>query len=247
MSRPLVRAAVAAAIVLASALSATAQDPAPVGPPGPPSGAADTTDWRTFVPPTDGSFSTWEGPPETGLVTRLFQLSFAETCGWALGTDVMSREPQVFDIAYRESYDEAGTPDRLFRLYQFFCSAGAYNEQYLFLGWDEIEGTRALQFAEPSLDIKYVGGNFDGPVESIAIIGFGSNDTLTNAVYDEASRTLTASPKWRGLGDASSTSVYALESGQFVLKTYDVDASYDGEINPVRALDYGTSPVMVTP
>ena len=90
------------------------------------------TDWSQFVPPTDGSFTTWEAPPELGLVKRVFELAFTEECSWALGGSLTGiGDPDVYDITYRESYDLATDPDRLARLYRFFCNAGAYNEQHI--------------------------------------------------------------------------------------------------------------------
>ncbi|TIS77743.1 MAG: DUF1176 domain-containing protein, partial [Mesorhizobium sp.] len=41
---------------------------------------------------------------------------------------------------------------------------------------------------------------------------------------------------------ASSTGTYLFRHGNFSLVQYDVDASYDGEINPETVLDYNTPP-----
>ena len=54
-----------------------------------------------------------------------------------------------------------------------------------------------------------------------------------------ATRTVTSHSKWRGLGDASSSGQWLFHNGRFILKSYDADASYDGEINPQTVLDYG--------
>ncbi|MGO4843166.1 DUF1176 domain-containing protein, partial [Rhizobiaceae sp. 2RAB30] len=48
--------------------------------------------------------------------------------------------------------------------------------------------------------------------------------------------------KWRGVGDASSTGTYIFREGTFTLVKYDVDASYDGEINPETVLDFNSGP-----
>ena len=42
--------------------------------------------------------------------------------------------------------------------------------------------------------------------------------------------------------DASSAGTYLFRNGNFSLVQYDVDASYDGEINPETVLDYNTPP-----
>ena len=127
-------------VALNGAMPAFAQDAGP--------------DWSTFVPPVDGSFVTWETPPDLELVKRLFTLAYPENCSWALGTGV-APEPQVFEFTYRNDYDEPDAPERPFRLYQIFCSAGAYNEQAVFMAWDESTGVRTIYFAQPAFDFVY--------------------------------------------------------------------------------------------
>jgi hypothetical protein len=55
--------------------------------------------------------------------------------------------------------------------------------------------------------------------------------TIANAEVDAASGTIRSTGYWRGIGDASSVGEWRLIEGDFVLVKYDVDASYDGEIN----------------
>ncbi|TIU37137.1 MAG: DUF1176 domain-containing protein, partial [Mesorhizobium sp.] len=82
----------------------------------------------------------------------------------------------------------------------------------------------------------------EGKVESIHIIGFKTSGWATNSDYDENTKTITTSAKWRGVGDASSSGTYLFRNGDFSLVQYDVDASYDGEINPQTIIDYNTAP-----
>ena len=63
-----------------------------------------------------------------------------------------------------------------------------------------------------------------------------------NSSYDEASHTITSANKWRGVGDASDAGTWIFRNGRFTLVKYDVDASYDGEINPESVLDYYSAP-----
>jgi hypothetical protein len=44
------------------------------------------------------------------------------------------------------------------------------------------------------------------------------------------------------VGDASSTGTWLFRDGRFSLVQYEVDASYDGQINPETGLDYNTAP-----
>ena len=63
-----------------------------------------------------------------------------------------------------------------------------------------------------------------------------------NSEYDEATRSITSYAKWRGLGDASSSGTWMFRDGTFTLVKYEVDASYDEEINPETVLDFDTGP-----
>jgi hypothetical protein len=222
--------------LVAAAFSATLPAVAQQSPPA-------DTDWETYVPPADGSFITWDAPPQFGLVKRLFQLAHAEGCGWAFGTGV-APEPEEYAFTFKADYDEPDDPERPFRLYKFFCSAGAYNEQAVFMAWDELEGIRTVYFARPELDIEYADEESE-EVARLSVTGIAADSTLTNATYDPATRTISQTGYWRGIGDASSTGIYVFDSGDFSLVTYDVDASYDGEVNPVRVLDYSTPQVIV--
>lgn len=213
--------------------------------------AGDTTDWQQFVPATDGSFVTWgDAPPELGLVKRLFALAHTEECSWALGGsyDGSIADPEVYDIVYRESYDLKTDPDRLARLYRFFCNAGAYNEQHVYLLWDASFRLKPVLFAEPRIDTTYENDSGDAPVKSISVDGMVATSAVTNSWYDAEARTIFTHSCWRGMCDASSQAAYVFASATFVLRTYDADPSYDGKINPFRVYDTTTpNPVELVP
>jgi hypothetical protein len=63
-----------------------------------------------------------------------------------------------------------------------------------------------------------------------------------NSSFDEASQTITSASKWRGVGDASDSGTWIFRNGEFTLVKYDVDASYDGEVNPETVLDFHSAP-----
>jgi hypothetical protein len=79
-------------------------------------------------------------------------------------------------------------------------------------------------------------------VDSVTVTGFQTEDVAINSNYDEKDRTITTADKWRGVGDASSTGLYLFRNGDFSLVKYDVDASYDGEVDPQTVVDYYTAP-----
>lgn len=176
--------------------------------------------------------------PDASLADKagaLFAATAASTC------DDGGGEPEIHPIAFRYSYDAKEDPARTATLFRYFCFAGAYNEIHVYFLADD-EGTVApLHFAEPHYDVRYA-GETDETVEEIAILGFTAASQLVNSGYDPATQTITAHPQWRGLGDASSHGVWRFAEGGFRLVRYEVDASYDGEMNPQVLIDYDSAP-----
>ncbi|HQZ12704.1 MAG TPA: hypothetical protein PK286_07425 [Devosia sp.] len=201
--------------------------------------AAGAEDWATFVPPTDGNFTTYgEKPPELGLVKRVFALSFAEECNWALGGAPGSgAEPAVYDITYKESFGLPTDPERLARLYRFFCGAGAYNEQHVYMIWESSFGLRPVQFAEPQIKTVHESDELESPLKSLSITGFSARTALTNSWYDADAGMIYTLACWRGICDASSRAAYTFADGGFALTTYDADPTYDDKVNVFRIFD----------
>jgi len=158
------------------------------------------------------------------------------------GADPSRTEAEEHKIAFRYATDTDDQPERQARLFRFYCGAGAYNESHVYYQYDEDNGLQELQFATPELDIRYENDETQDKVESIAIIGYTADGKLVNSFYDEANHSITSATKWRGVGDASSSGTWMFRNGEFTLVRYDVDASYDGEINPETVLDFQTPP-----
>lgn len=204
-------------------------------------GAQSGTDYSGFVPTTE-LYTATDAPPDTELVKRLFSLAFTEPCSAAIDGGYGGIEPQVFDFTFRDSYDEPDAPERAFRLYQFTCFGGAYNLSSVFYGWEAVSGLQPLSFASPTVKPTYedLESNPDGTLVGLQVTGMRGDFLVTNAEVDQATGTIAATGYWRGIGDASSTGVWQLLDGEYTLVTYDVDASYDGEVNPVRVYDRNT-------
>jgi len=171
---------------------------------------------------------------------RLFDTAYGSICsreGSGSGTETQSHV-----IRFNYDYDAEGTPPHEARLFRFFCDRGAYNEIHVYLLANENDEILPLSFASPDLDIRYENEDREGPVEEVRIIGFKTQDQLVNSEFDPETLTLTTHEKWRGVGDASSSGQWIFRSGSFSLVRYDVDASYDGEINPETVLDYASGP-----
>lgn len=185
-------------------------------------------------------------PPETSIVIETYKKTFAETCAWAIDGNMGGIEPQIYDLRYRGEWQEPTEPEQLFRIYEFHCDAGAYNFVSVYFGWDEVGGLDPISFAYPKLDIQYEDSaeGDDVALKSIAVTGYSATYTLTNANVDEESGSITSGAKWRGIGDAGEVSYYEMDGGFYVLKTHDVDPTYDGESNMIRTVD-ATKPINV--
>ncbi|BCH25517.1 DUF1176 domain-containing protein [Mesorhizobium sp. L-8-3] len=185
-------------------------------------------------------------PPRDALkeqAEKLFSTAYGSICRTLEpGAEPEAAAPEIHDIGFHYNWDGESEPERKARLFRFDCGGGAYNTNEVYYLADDSGELRQLQFASPELDIRYENDNSEGKVESVDIIGYQSDDMLVNSIYDAATKTLVSHAKWRGVGDASSTGTYIFREGTFTLVKYDVDASYDGEINPVTVLDFNTGP-----
>lgn len=164
----------------------------------------------------------------------------------ALFRDAFGQRCNVPDSAKPEdrfsSYAVQPSGGSEIHIYRFLCGWGAYNEGHIYMMADRFGEVRVLSFATPDLDIRYEDDDHEKAVESINVIGFRTVQELVNSDFDSATLTLTSFAKWRGLGDASSVGTWILREGEFSLTRYDVDASYDGEINPETVIDYHSGP-----
>jgi hypothetical protein len=153
-----------------------------------------------------------------------------------------TQDPQAFTLSSGGNQDGVVAAPSQARLFRFVCSMAAYNEEAVYYLHDEDGGLRQLQFATPELDIHYAGTDSQEEVEAIAIIGFRAHDRLVNSGYDEGTMTIVSNARWRGPGDASDSGRWLYRNGHFTLVRYEVDASYDGAVNPETVLDYETPP-----
>ncbi|MEP9371369.1 DUF1176 domain-containing protein [Mesorhizobium sp. KR1-2] len=172
-----------------------------------------------------------------------FAATHVEQCNsLAPGQPEDAIKPEDYTITYHDSQEGAAGPERKARLFRFFCTAGAYNQIHVYYLADDARGVRELHFATPELDIHYENNNPEGAVEAINIIGFRAENALINSSYDEQAHTITSNGKWRAKGDASSNGTWLFRNGDFSLVQYDVDATYDGIVDPQTILDYNSAP-----
>ena len=180
-----------------------------------------------------------EDAADRAALTQKAKAMFAATA--AATCDGGDAAPETYPIGFRYSYDSAEDPERTAVLFRFFCFSGAYNEIHIYYLADDEGALSPLYFAEPAYDVRYA-GDTDETVEAITVTGFATTGQLVNSGYDPQARVITAHSQWRGLGDASSQGTWMFVDGGFRLVRYEVDASYDGEINPRVLIDHPAAP-----
>jgi Protein of unknown function (DUF1176) len=142
-----------------------------------------------------------------------------------------------YELVYKVEGDAADQAARKATLHELFCMSGAYNVVTAYLITTEDEGTQPLQFAAPAFRVVYENDDSEKGVLRIDVQGFTTLNTLVNAAFDAESGTMTHFSKWRGVGDASSSGTWRFLGGAFVLTHFEVDGSYDSEINPTVIYD----------
>ncbi len=171
---------------------------------------------------------------------KLHALAGGTYCEPSEGGFVPEDAYMQWDITYKPSWS-VDAEEETVTLIRIFCGAGAYNLQHAYYINREYEGLTPLSFATPNFDTRYKDpDDIDSALESVTVIGMSSTLILVNSEFDPETRTITSDAYWRGIGDASSSGLWAFKDGEFTLVRYDVDASYDGEVNPETLLDYTT-------
>lgn len=175
-------------------------------------------------------------PPETAAAVKAFSAAFADACDGAFLEDgALIHEPQRFDVLAPSDWGEPAPVV----VWQFWCGAGAYNIQHLFLIHTDYRGIHPAALPAPELRIVNEDPeDFESAVKSVDIIGWTASVLAINAEFDPERLEIRETGYWRGIGDASNTAVWRLVNEGFRLVRYDVDASYDGEINPVTLVSY---------
>ncbi len=168
-------------------------------------------------------------------VQKQFYSAYSNICSSInMAKDTNLIKPEVFELQFNYSYEEADAPKNNFTLYVFPCVAGPFNSGSVLYGFEEgAEEIKQLHFAEPEYDIDFADDSFE-KILDIRLRGFSTTNTLFNLSVDPETNTIYSITKWRRMADASASGVWKFERGRFVLKSFDVDATYDDQINPTR-------------
>ena len=189
------------------------------------------------VPAADG-----EVPKDTVELTAKVKQQFvadaSSQCDKAGDTLGGINEPEINTLTYRNTADDPKAASSKATLFKFVCSMAAYNETDIFYLANDVDGIRRLSFAEPLYDYTYSDAD-SAKLKSMKFKGFTSSGELINADFDPKTGKISSFAKWRGLGDASSAGSWAFSDGQFVLQSYDIDPTFDGEMNPISVIKNG--------
>ncbi|MEO0545741.1 MAG: DUF1176 domain-containing protein [Pseudomonadota bacterium] len=126
-----------------------------------------------------------------------------------------------------------GTAGGTYTLYQVQCSLAAYNTSQRYFLQDQYGTVSQIALATPIVKTTYADPQEMAQVKSISVSSYSSETEISNSSFDPQTQTLTASHKWRGVGDASESGTWVFQEGRFVLQRYEMDPTFDGEINVV--------------
>ena len=198
-------------------------------------------DYRAYALPkcSDQAAETPEPSDSIDAAKARFVEDMAGQCDKTAETLGGTNEPTVYPITYHAKGSDKSEPDTKVTLYVFECSMAAYNAAEVFYLFDAL-GLHRLSFAEPHMDIAYnSGGEQDSKLKSMKVDGFTASEQLVNAEFDDKTNSISSFSKWRGIGDASSNGTWVFDDGQFALKDYDVDPTYDGVQNSITVIQAG--------
>lgn len=122
-------------------------------------------------------------------------------------------------------------------VWQLQCNIGNYGRASFF--WvDDYDGHRhqliPLAFAMPEVDVVLERPqDYESPVREVRLTGWRAITVLGEASFDPTTLIFTDHSKFRNIGDAYSYGTWRLEINGPVIQTFEIDASYDGEQNPV--------------
>lgn len=173
-------------------------------------------------------------------VQNTFETLYKDNCRSLMEGNTPSK-PTIYNLKFQYEADIGSSePERLFRLYEYLCFEGPYNQSYVYFGADEYQEVTHISFAVPTFDVFHENNDPYAAVKSIEVTGFSTKDHIVNAHFNEDTMALNSFAKWRGPGDAFTSGSWKFFDGQFVLQSYEVDAEYDGERKPT--VIYGEGP-----
>ena len=188
------------------------------------------------LPPSCGEGQA--GDPDETILTDVKKRFIAEhqgQCDHTVGVDSGEKSPETYQLSYKDEGAGDAEPLRKSTLFAFACSMAAYNSSEVYYLHDDIFGLRELNFAQPEFSFKYADDE-SKVLTSWAVKGYSAARYLVNSSFDEKTASLSSFAKGRGLADASSSGTWFFDRGEFILKTYDVDPTYNEEMDPIAVI-----------
>jgi len=180
--------------------------------------------------------------PIDALVHERFLATYSGLCDDLLtGPDLTTTEPYIYQLFFRRSYQSSDQPDIEYRLYEYPCYAGAYNFSSVYFSANDYGEVEQIFFPFPDYDVTYKDEE-ETIVDQVTLNGFYAWENLTNPDFEPKTMTLYSNSKWRGLGDASSSGRWQFKEGRWLLKSFDIDPTYDGKISRIRIFGEGEPP-----
>lgn len=146
--------------------------------------------------------------------------------------DELATEPVSFELQVGE---EAAARQAL--IVGFPCQTGAYSTTSVYLLSDQHGNVSDIVFPSPKFDVMYDGEGSDQTVKEIVVYETPYLREVVNPNYDPSSRTMSERNKWRGLGDAYTQTHWQFKNGKFEITYFAVDATFDGEDNPLVLIE----------
>jgi len=151
----------------------------------------------------------------------------------ALASDCAHFDATEIDTYSFTDASANGTAGGTYTLYQVQCSLAAYNTSQRYFLQDQYGAILQIALATPIVKTTYADPQEMAQVKTISVSSYSSETEISNSSFDPQTQTLTASHKWRGVGDASESGTWVFEGGRFVLQRYEMDPTFDGEINVI--------------
>ncbi len=173
-------------------------------------------------------------------VMAIFSASYDENICFSLNAEFNPEGvvPEVYELRFNYASDGDDFGERVFFLYRVWCSRGAYNEGHVYYLEDDLGDIRQVAFAHPEVEVSYA-DDASEVLDGMEVSGFTASEELSLSDFDPATGTVSEYAKWRGLGDAASSGRWVFEQGAFRLDHYEVDPTFNGEIDPITVVEDG--------
>lgn len=135
---------------------------------------------------------------------------------------------RYFEIRFRLPGQDQDEADKTYPLVQLPCASRPPNRVFVYLTRDGRSAAyRLLSFAEPKLEYDYADEDFARLQAPPRITGYVARSELFNPEFDPATNTIHMRALWRAKGDAWSSGTWQFTDGEFVLKEYSIDPTFD--------------------